>query len=93
MNSPFLRMYDEVDCKLLLSSKTSRYIRQLEHAFIGPQNIVVDIDSCFIDFLYGFTWFIANPVYRKDNLDFEWLALQARKDAVAYFLCGWHGVE
>lgn len=68
---PISLYYEKVVYERQSSMMISLFIRQLEHRFIRPQDIVVDIDLCCSDFPFNSVWFIANPAYWQDDLEFE----------------------
>lgn len=66
---------------------------QLDEGVIRPQNIVVDINLCYLDFPFALVWFGTNPGHWHDDLVFELRSRQVRRYVAARVLCGWHYVE
>lgn len=92
-NSPFVRLYEDVNYERHLFIMVDSYFRLLHTKALTNEKIKVDIKLFCINFPFDEAWFIQRDEYWLTGLQFELSAHRTHHNSSARVLVCWHNVE
>lgn len=92
-DSPFIRMYEEVDYERRLSTMVRRYCRHLDEVSILPSEITSHVDLCCMNIPFSSAWFVQRSAFWASDLDFKTRCSQSLLNTAVRVLVELQNVE